>query len=69
MYCTELCCVATVISALRQVVKSPPPVSGSFTSLDVSALHFFSAYLAASPNSQLGDSWPGLKVHYLITFS
>jgi len=54
---------ATVIATLRQVIKSPPPVSGSnsVTSLDVSALQFFSGYLSASPSSQLGESWTGLK--------
>merc|ERR1719427_1664365 len=54
---------STIISTLRQVVKSPPPVSGltKGQTLDVSALQFFSSYLACSQVGQLYESWGGLK--------
>eukprot|EP00090_Calanus_glacialis_P040879 TRINITY_DN7157_c0_g1_i15.p1 TRINITY_DN7157_c0_g1~~TRINITY_DN7157_c0_g1_i15.p1 ORF type:complete len:885 (-),score=268.55 TRINITY_DN7157_c0_g1_i15:207-2777(-) len=54
---------STIISTLRQVVKSPPPVSdlSKGQSLDVSALQFFSSYLTSSQVGQLFESWTGLK--------
>jgi len=54
---------STVISTLRQVAKSPPPVTGlgKGQTLDVSALQFFSSYLACSQVGQLYESWGGLK--------
>ena len=54
---------ASLIGTLRQVVKSPPPVSGlkPGSSLDLACLQFFSSYLAATSNSQLGESWSCLR--------
>jgi len=54
---------STVISTLRQVAKSPPPVTGlaKGQTIDVSALQFFSSYLACSQVGQLYESWAGLK--------
>ena len=54
---------ASLIATLRQVVKSPPPVSGlkPGSSLDLASLQFFSSYLAATSNSQLGESWSCLR--------
>eukprot|EP00092_Neocalanus_flemingeri_P000320 GFUD01000342.1.p1 GENE.GFUD01000342.1~~GFUD01000342.1.p1 ORF type:complete len:1526 (+),score=540.23 GFUD01000342.1:2184-6761(+) len=54
---------STIIATLRQVVKSPPPVSGltKGQSLDVSALQFFSSYLSSSQVGQLAESWASLR--------
>jgi hypothetical protein len=54
---------STVISTLRLVAKSPPPVSGlaKGQTIDVSALQFFSSYLSCSQVGQLYESWTGLK--------
>ena len=54
---------ASLIATLRQVVKSPPPVSGlkPGSSLDLASLQFFSSYLTATSNSQLGESWSCLR--------
>ena len=55
--------IATVISTLRQVVRSPPPVSGLSRSkmIHVAALQFFSSYLASCVLSQVFESWSELR--------
>jgi len=55
--------IATVISTLRQVVRSPPSVSGLTKSkpIQTSALQFFSSYLASCSLNQLYESWTELK--------
>ena len=55
--------IATVISTLRQVVKSPPPVTGLSRSkmIHMAALQFFSSYLSTCALSQLYESWSELR--------
>ena len=55
--------ISTIISTLRQVVKSPPPVSGLSKNKTIStaALQFFSNYLNSCQLSQLCESWPELR--------
>ena len=55
--------ISTLISTLRQVVKSPPPVSGLTKSktIHTSALQFFSSYLSSCPLNQLCESWSELR--------
>jgi len=51
---------STLIATLRQVLKSPPPVSGSIpVSLEASSLQFLSLYLSSTSN--LAESWNSLK--------
>ena len=53
----------TLIATLRQVVKSPPPVSGlpPGTSLHLAALQYFSSHLLHSPATGLAELWPCLR--------
>ena len=55
--------ISTVISTLRQVVKSPPQVAGlaASKSIHTFALQFFSAYLSTCMMNQLYESWAELK--------
>ena len=56
--------ISTVIATLRQVVRSPPSVTGLTKSkpIQTSALQFFSSYLASCSLNQLYESWTELKV-------
>jgi len=52
----------TVIATTRQVLKSPPAVSGRKpVRLDVSVLELVSAYLSAASAAHLAESWPNLR--------
>ena len=54
--------MTTVISTLRQVLKSPPTISGSLGNrLEVYAMEFLSAYLASLNQNILTDAWGSLK--------
>ena len=55
--------ISTIISTLRQVVKSPPPVSGlsSKKTINTASLQFFSSYLNSCQLSQLCESWSELR--------
>ena len=55
--------ISTIISTLRQVVKSPPPVSGlsSNKTINTASLQFFSSYLNSCQLTQLCESWPELR--------
>ena len=55
--------ISTIISTLRQVVKSPPPVSGlsKNKTIATAALQFFSSYLNCCQLSQLCESWQELR--------
>lgn len=53
---------STVLSTMRLVLKSPPPVSGKGTlSLEVSSLQFLSSYLSSTSPTTLAESWNSLK--------
>ena len=52
--------VSIVIQTLRQVLKSPPIVSGTQINVEVAVLQFFYAYLAKCSVSQVMDLWSDL---------
>ena len=52
--------VSNVIQTLRQVLKSPPIVSGTQINVEVAVLQFFYAYLAKCSVSQVMDLWSDL---------
>lgn len=54
--------VSVVIQTVRQVVKTPPSISGTSSKInvDVAVLQFFYAYLAQCSKSQVFESWTGL---------
>ena len=61
--------VVTVIQTVRQVVKTPPSItghsggssgSGGKINVEVSVLQFFHFYLARCPISKITDLWPSL---------
>ena len=49
--------VSIVIQTLRQVLKSPPIVSGTQINVEVAVLQFFYAYLAKCSVNQVMDLW------------
>ena len=54
--------MTTVISTLRQVIKSPPSISGSLGHrLEVYAMEFLSAYLSSLNQNILAEAWGSLK--------
>ena len=54
--------MTTVIATLRQILKSPPPISGSLgLRLEVYAMEFLSAYLTSLNQTVLAEAWTSLK--------